>query len=388
VVYIALLSLIMPGGELPDGAKLSVRFDPPRVKAGEKTALEISVTPPTGAVLLAFAQPKSLGTPTAVNVEPSSLVVTGRLEEPAVQERGVAAIQADRVRYYPHSFGGTAVVRLPMAAPSSFDEGRIDLRGVMTLLFVEEKTGKVTLASAIPFAATLEEETPTPVLTPATAVESTPPVIIDAPAKQKPDAARETSATTGTANEHATPTVEIVTPETTSWPPPKQRWFFVGMIVGLFALAAGPIGLYDERRWWARWLSWRRFQSWTAAAACGALTAAVLLLPARTAVPALIGSAAFGAMLFVTGGGPGMQSASFVAAAMRAQPLFALTLCVAALMNAACWDAAAGFAAMFLARSCGPAMVRGDEEFEEEEEEEEERPRRRRKVKRGFWRAA
>jgi len=378
----------MPGGELPDGAKLSVRFDPPRVKAGEKTALEISVTPPTGAVLLAFAQPKSLGTPTAVNLEPSSLVVTGRLEEPAVQERGVAAIQADRVRYYPHSFGGTAVVRLPMAAPSSFDEGRIDLRGVMTLLFVEEKTGKVTLASAIPFAATLEEETPTPVLTPATAVESTPPVIIDAPAKQKPDAARETSATTGTANEHATPTVEIVTPETTSWPPPKQRWFFVGMIVGLFALAAGPIGLYDERRWWARWLSWRRFQSWTAAAACGALTAAVLLLPARTAVPALIGSAAFGAMLFVTGGGPGMQSASFVVAAMRAQPLFALTLCVAALMNAACWDAAAGFAAMFLARSCGPAMVRGDEEFEEEEEEEEERPRRRRKVKRGFWRAA
>ena len=49
VLFFVALALIAYGGELPDGAKLSVRFDPPRVKAGEKTALEISVTPPTGA---------------------------------------------------------------------------------------------------------------------------------------------------------------------------------------------------------------------------------------------------------------------------------------------------------------------------------------------------
>src|SRR3954463_8557614 len=81
------LSLILFGGELPDGARLSARFAPARVMAGGKTALEISVTPPPGAVLLAFAQPKSLGAPVAIDLEPGPLTLAGPLEEPAVLER-------------------------------------------------------------------------------------------------------------------------------------------------------------------------------------------------------------------------------------------------------------------------------------------------------------
>jgi hypothetical protein len=361
VIWTAALALIAIGGELPEGARLSVRFEPLRAKSGEKTTLEISVTPPPGSVLLALAQPKSLGAPTAIDLEPGRFKLAGSLEEPAVEERALKALDAKKVRVYPTSFGGTVVLRLPMTAPLLWDDGRLELRGAVTLMFADEKSGTLTMAPSVPIAATLEEDKPAP----------PPPIVLEAPAKQRVDPPMPVE---------AGPTVEIVAPpEVDPFPPPRQHWFLAGAALGILALAAGPIGVYDQRQWWARWLGWRRFQCWTTAVVGGTLLGFALFLPTRTAFPLLGGAAAFGAMLFSTGGGPGVSSSNFLAAALRAQPLHCVLLCLALLMKAACWDASAGFLAVFLARSFAPAIAPSDEEeFGEDDEEYDEAPRRRR----------
>jgi hypothetical protein len=365
VIWTAALALIAFGGELPEGARLSVRFEPPRAKAGEKTTLEISVTPPPGSVLLALAQPKSLGAPTAIDLESSRFKLAGPLEEPAVEERPVRALDSKKVRFYPRSFGGTVVLRLPMTAPLLWDDGRLELRGAVTLMFADEKSGKLIIAPSVPIAVTLDEDKPPP-----PKVE-TPPAVLEAPATQNIDPPKPVD---------AGPTVEIVAPpEVDVFPPPKQQWFLAGVALGILALTVGPIGVYDQRQWWARWLGWRRLQCWTTAVVGVTLLASASLLPARTAFPVLGGAAAFGAMLFATGGGPGVSSSNFLAAALRAQPLHGLLLCLALLMKAACWDASAGFLAVFMARSFAPAILPNDEEeFDDEGEDFDEAPRRRR----------
>jgi len=369
VVSNALLALIIFGGDLPDGAKLSVRFDPARAKPGSKATLEISVTPPPGSVLLALAQPKSLGAPTAVDLDLGPFKPAGKLEEPAVGERLERALESQRVRYYPRSFGGTVVFRLPLTAPTSFDDGRAEIRGSVTLMFVDESTGKLTLAPSVAIAASLEEDKPAPATPPV--IESASSVVIEAPPKQRIE-------TPAPAN--AGPPIEIIAPpETDPLPPFKRHWFLVGVAAGLFALGAGPIGVYDERKWWARWLGWRRLQCLTTVVSSATLLAVAFFLPTRTAIPVLGGSAAFGAMLFATGGGPGVTSSNFIVTAVRSQPVHCLMLCLALLLNAACWDLWAGFAAVFLARSFAPAIMPiGDEEFDEDDDDFEDTPRRKR----------
>jgi hypothetical protein len=369
-------ALTIFGGELPAGARLSARFEPSSVKSGDRTTLELSVTPPPGSVLLAFAQPKGLGAPTAVDLEAGLVKLAGPLDEPAVKERSEPALQSQTVRFYPHSFGGTVVVKLPMLAPSRWIDGRAELRGTVTLMFVDEKSGKLTLAAAVPISATLEETDPPP-----PTVGEPPPVVLEAPPKQKDDPPSPPVVDPGAI-------VEIVAPPELDPPPaPTQRWFLVGVAAGVIALAAGPIGVYDERRLWARWLGWRRLQGWTTAVFAATLLAGALTLPTRTSIPALVGAAAFGAMLFATGGGPWVKSPNFLAAALRAQPLHALVLSFALLAKASCWDATAGFALIFVARSFAPAIAPGDDDFAHEEEDDEEPPRRRRS-KSGRRRAA
>ena len=358
------VSLLMSSGDLPTGARMSVRFDPAQADAGAAVSLELSITPPPGSLLLALAQPKSLGAPIAVDLDTGLFKLAGSLEEPAVGERLERALQSQKVRYYPQSLGGTVVVRLPLSAPKTWEDDRAEIRGAVTLMFVEIESGKLTLASAVPISATLEKTKPTvtppisempnlpleAVSTKSPPIESPPAVKIDVPAPVKIETDNEVAADV--------------------FPLPTQRWFFSGVAVGFLAVLAGPVGVYDQRRWWARWLGWRRLQAWTTVAVAAFLTVVALLLPARTALPAVLGAAAFGAMLFATGGGPGVFSANFFAAALRAQPLLGLALSLALLANAAGWDVTAGFALVFLARSCAPAVTKREEdEFDDEEDE-------------------
>jgi len=357
---------------MPLGASLSVRFDPPTAKAGEKIALEISITPPAGSLLLALAQPKSLGAPTAVDLEPGSLQVTGAIEEPVVDERQERSLQSRKVRYYPQSLGGTVAVRLPMKAPARWENGRAEIRGTVTLMFVDQKSGKLTLAPSVPISAIVEEMKPPSLPPPPIIVDAVPPPIESSPPSK---------------NESAPAAMQIDVPsplalvtdaagEASSFSAPTLRWFLGGVAAGLLALVAGPIGVHDQRKWWARSFGWGRFQSWGVVVIAAILAGVALALPLRSAIPALAGVGAFAALLFATGGGPGVYRASLLGAALRAQTLNVLGLLMAAVANAAVWDLAAGYAVVFLLRSGAPAIgVQADDE--EDDEFDDEAPKRR-----------
>jgi hypothetical protein len=362
----------MFSGDLPSGGRMSVRFDPPAVEPGGSVSLEFSITPPTGSLLLALAQPKSLGAPTAIELEPGAFRLQGPLEEPAVGERQERALQSQKVRYYPQSLGGTVVLRLPLSAPKRWTEDHIEVRGVVTLMFVEVKSGKLTVAPAVPFSVTLDKAKP--IVAPAPVKSEEPPVL-----SLEPASAKQTTKDSPVQIDVPAPVKIEANADMVAdvFPPPTQKWFFAGVAMGFLAVVAGPVGVYDQRRWWARWLGWRRLQAWTTVAVAAMLAAAAMLLPTRTAMPALLGVSAFGAMLFATGGGPGVFSSNFAAAALRAQPLHGVALSLALLAPAAAWDVSAGFALVFLARSCAPAVsIRIEEDFDEEDDEED-YPRRR-----------
>lgn len=350
---------------------MSVRFDPPAVEPGSNVSLEFSITPPAGSLLLALAQPRSLGAPTPIELEPGPFRLQGPLEEPAVGERQERALQSQKVRYYPQSLGGTVVLRLPLSAPKQWTEDTAEVRGVVTLMFVEVKSGKLTVAPAVPISATLDKAKP---------IIATPPVKSEVPPvlSLEPASAKQTSKDSPLQIDVPAPVkieanVDMVADV---FPPPTQRWFFAGVAVGFLAIVAGPVGVYDQRRWWARWLGWRRLQAWTTVAVAATLAVAAMLLPTRTAMPALLGVSAFGAMLFATGGGPGVFSSNFFTAALRAQPLHGVALSLALMAHAAAWDVSAGFALVFLARSCAPAVsIRIEDDFDEDDEEDH--PRRR-----------
>jgi hypothetical protein len=377
------LSLLLPAGDLPLGARLAVRFDPPTAKAGEKIALEISITPPAGSLLLALAQPKSLGAPTAVDLEPGSLQVAGAIEEPVVDERPERSLQSRKVRYYPQSLGGTVAVRVPMKAPAKFENGRAEIRGTVTLMFVDQKSGKLTLAPSVPISAVIEETKPPPLPAP-------PPIVVDArPPPIEPSLPEKRDASS-TAMQIDVPSpmalVKEATGEASAFSAPALRWFLGGVAAGLLALFAGPIGVHDQRKWWARWFGWRRFQSWGVVVVAVVLAGVALAFPLRSAIPTLAGVGAFGALLFVTGGGPGVFRASLLGAALRAQPLHILALLMAAVANAAVWDLAAGFVVVFLLRSFAPAI--GVQAEDEEDEEFDDEAPRRRSANRQFRRVA